>query len=106
MREAKVELSKVLDHIAAELIVVDTAARTRSKPVMQFDECEIEFAVKVEMSGQAGIKVWVLEIGGGGKHEHSNKIKVKFKSIPGQSIQAVQHTPGPGPTIRRQSKSR
>jgi membrane-bound lytic murein transglycosylase len=87
------ELADVLKHVAAQLGAADKAAKDGGNPVMQFEECEVEFAVKVEAAGKAGVKVWVMEFGAEAKREQSNKVKIKFKAIPGKSVQASQVAP-------------
>lgn len=98
------ELADVLKHISSQLEQADRAARTGGNPVMQFDECEVEFAVKIEASGKAGVQVWVLEFGGEAKREQSNMVKIKFKAIPGMPVQAPQtgHDQ-PAPSVERQT---
>ncbi|WP_306393610.1 trypco2 family protein [Telluria beijingensis] len=103
---ARFELADVLQHISTQLQEADRAARQRGAPVMQFEECEVEFAVKVEASGSAGLKVWVMEFGAAAKREQANTIRVKYKAIPGQAMQASQTVldlPPPAPAIVRQS---
>jgi Trypsin-co-occurring domain 2 len=101
----QIPLADLLSHITDQLVLADTAARARGKATMQFEECELEFAVKIEGDAKAGIKVWVLELGGGVKKSDSNTIRVKFKSIPGQPIQAAHTaTTAPGPSLERRGQ--
>ncbi len=86
----KPELADVLAHLSNQLILADEAAKQRGKAAMQFEECEVEFAIKVDTGAKAGIKVWVIEIGADAKYEQSNRIKIKFKTIPGSGLQAAQ----------------
>ena len=97
-------LSDVLANITNELLKADENARARGKATMQFEECEVEFAVKFEGGAKAGIKVWVLELGGGVKRSDANTIRVKFKSLPGKTLQAPHlDTTSPGPELTRES---
>lgn len=57
---------------------------------MQFDECELEFAVEVEREAKAGVNVWALELGGNAKRADSNVVRVKFKSLPGAEVRLQQ----------------
>jgi hypothetical protein len=105
MAETKLELPDLLANLSAQLIAAHDAAQARGNPIMQFEECEIELAVKLEISGKAGVKFWVVELGAGAKAEHSSKIKVKFKPLPGMSLQAPQVSlANPAPAARRQTK--
>lgn len=101
----QIALSDVLDHISNELLQADSRARQRGKATMQFAECELEFAVNLEKSGKAGIKVWVLNLGGGIKKTESNIVRIKFSSIEDQVIQAVHSAAGQaGPPLERQKQ--
>lgn len=82
------ELADVLSHIAEQLLVAHDRAQRRGRLVMEFDECEVEFTVKVTTGAQGGIKVWVLEAGANAALEHHNRIRLKFKPIPGEPIGA------------------
>lgn len=84
----KLPLAQVLSQVAEELLTADKNARERGTPVMQFEHCEVEFAVTAEASANAGIQVWVVNIGGNAKSSHTNKIRVRFKSPEGVVMQA------------------
>ncbi|GAA0692252.1 trypco2 family protein [Vreelandella titanicae] len=94
-------LAQVLSQVAEELLAADMNARERGTPVMQFDQCEVEFAITAEASSNAGIKVWVVNIGGTAKSSHTNMIRVRFKSPEGTVTQAP-HVTDSAPNIERQ----
>jgi hypothetical protein len=94
-------LAEVLSQVAQELLTADKTARERGIPVMQFDHCEVEFAVTVEKSAKAGLQVWVVNIGGDAKASHTNKIKVRFKSPEGIITQAPHVTDDAPPNVRQ-----
>ena len=99
----KIRLSELLEHITEELITADEDARKRGFATMQFDECEIEFAVETEKEGGGGVKVWILDLKGGAKRTDSNTVRIKFSSIPEQPIQAKQTDESrPGPKLKKQ----
>lgn len=101
----KLQLPDLLAHLSEQLVAVDRAARERGQPIMQFEECEVELAVKLEVGVQGGVKFWVMELGTKAKTEHSNKIKVKFKPLAGTTLQAVQtSSAAPAPGVTRQTK--
>lgn len=59
--------------------------------VMQFSECEVELEVVASVDAKGSVKFWVVEAGGGASYENSQKIKLKFTTIPGKDgIQAQQ----------------
>ncbi|MFN3988116.1 MAG: trypco2 family protein [Rhodocyclaceae bacterium] len=78
-----IELAEVIKHVSDQLIAADEHARERGYPVMQFDECEVELAVRVSGEGGAGVKILVFEAGAKGEIEHANRIRIRFKPVPG-----------------------
>jgi NTP-dependent ternary system trypsin peptidase co-occuring protein len=100
----QIAIADVLSHISNQLLQADKAARERGTATMRFDECELEFAIKVEGSAKAGIKVWLMELGGGVTKADTNTIRIKFKSIEGKATQAPHlETDAPGPPIVREA---
>ena len=86
MAESRFELASFIDQVAQQLLAAEAKAKTRGDHVMQFEECELEMAVSVGKDAKAGIKVWVIELGGGAKKTDANTIRVKFKRIDGQQV--------------------
>ena len=99
------ELSEVMEYVGKQLKYAHEAAVQRGEAVMTFDECEVEFSVKLEASADAKVKVWVVEMGAGGKVEHSNRIKLKYKSIGGITANVDAAAPAP-PTPRQSARKR
>jgi hypothetical protein len=81
----KVPLSQLIDVVTTELRKAADRANQYRDHVMQFEECELEFAIEIERGGEAGIQVWVLKLGGGAKKTDSNTIRVKFTALPHRS---------------------
>jgi hypothetical protein len=81
-----VELAQLVDHVATELLKAEASAAERSERVMRFTECQLEMAISIETGGDAGIKVWVLELGGGRTKTNSNTITVKFQALEGKGL--------------------
>ncbi len=100
----KIPLSDVLAHISDELWAANERARKRGRGTMQFTECEIEFAIETEGKGAAGIKIYVVNLGGELKRSETNTIKLKFSSIPGTSIIAENVTNQAAPKPVRQTQ--
>ena len=100
----EIPLSEVLEEISAELKKAAENANSSGSATMQFEECEIEFAVKVEKDAKGGLKVWMLNLGGSIKKSDSNTIKIKFKKIEENPIQASSEVDGSAaPKITRQN---
>jgi hypothetical protein len=103
----KLPLSEVVASVTDELLKAESAAKSRGSSVMQFDECELEFAVEVEKEGKAGINVWVIELGGGKTRTESNVVRIKFKSLESRPLQVPQAlNESQGPAIKRQTSSK
>lgn len=100
----KIPLTEVLTYITDELLEADRHAQKRGESAMIFDECELEFAIEVEKSGESGIKVWLLNLGGSVKKTNQNTIRLKFKSNPDKVIQAKGQADGSAPPIEKQQK--
>jgi hypothetical protein len=98
----RIELSEVLLEITDELVRATEAAKKRGAASMEFQECEVEFGIATEKKAAGGIKVWVLNLGVDAKRTQTNKIKLKFKALPG--FQASQETGSDGPPLKRQSR--
>ncbi len=99
----KIRLTDLLAHITDQLLEADQMSRASGKATMRFEECELEFAVKIEGDVKAGLNIWVLKLGGGAKKTDSNTIKIKFKGLEGRPVQAPHVTTDtPGPSLERQ----
>jgi hypothetical protein len=85
----KIELSTVLATIREELIKANDAAFASDRPVMLFDECEIEFAVDFSEELNVGFKLYFLSLGGKQKKSESNTVKVRFKALDDKGIIAA-----------------
>ena len=100
----QIQLAELLSHISNQLLEADSVSRAAGNATMRFDACELEFAVNIEKSGSAGIKVWIMKLGGDVKKSDSNTIRVKFVSLENRPIQAVHITENAGPEIKRDSR--
>lgn len=101
----KFALSDVLEMLGRELRKANDRARAQGSGVMEFEECEVEFAVEVEKSGNAGIQIHFLSLGGGMKKSEHNTVRVKFKALEGL-IAKVGNTRGAGPALQRKTPRR
>ena len=66
---------------------------------MQFEECELEMAVEIELSGEAKTNVWVFKLGGGVKKTDANTITVKFKRLKDVQMTFPSNQEGEGPEL-------
>jgi Trypsin-co-occurring domain 2 len=78
----QVELADLLDYVATQLSTAADRAKERPTAVMEFLECELDMAIQIEANAKAGIRVWVVELGGGIKRSDTNTIKLKFRGLP------------------------
>lgn len=84
MAESKIALATVLREVrnairqAHEDAMAEAAKDPTKMPVMRFKECEVEFALDVEMEVGGGIKLWVLKLGAGRTRTESNTIKITY----------------------------
>jgi Trypsin-co-occurring domain 2 len=88
MAEHRIPLAEVLNYVSAELWQAHTAATERGNALMQFHECELEFALDVEVNAEGGFHVWVMKLGGGAKRTESNTIKIKYTALEGNRVVA------------------
>lgn len=99
-------LSELVKQAAGELRKVKAEEPPPDEAVMQFIECQIDLNVKVSVEGRAGIKFWILDVGGKAARDKGHMIRLKFSAIPGRGIQALQERPGPAKKPKRQTKDR
>lgn len=94
----RIELADLIDYVAQQLTEADQRAGGRSGRIMSFTECELELAVSVEREAGAGIKVWLLELGGSQTKANSHVIRVKCSALPEVStafFAGGRHGPSP-----------
>ncbi|HEY6372168.1 MAG TPA: trypco2 family protein [Candidatus Sulfotelmatobacter sp.] len=102
-----VSLSELVKSVAAELRIVKADKPAAGEEVITLTNCDIELSVAATMEGSAGIKFYVVEIGGKGSATASHKITLKF-SAPAGVIAAVQRKaqsneeiPAPKPNVNK-----
>src|SRR5690242_18280070 len=101
MAGTKVELADLIDHVAEQLTEAERRAAKRPGQVMQFKEAQLELAVSLETGGTGGLKVWVLELGGGRTKTDSNTITVTLQAVPDGALVFVGEDEGEGPPLGR-----
>ena len=74
-----IELADLVDYVASQLAEAEARASKRASRIIALQECQLEMAVTVKREGKAGIRVYVLELGGGGSAEQLHRISAKFR---------------------------
>jgi hypothetical protein len=103
---AQVKLVDLIDQVAMQLLEAEDRAKKRGDRVMDFAECELEVAISVESGGKGGVRVWVLELGGGRTKTDTNTIKIRFTPRPERPIAVPAELEGEGPKLGPQKSSR
>lgn len=80
MTNKALSLSELINDVANELRIAQSLSQEKS-PVMGFTECELELQVNIATEGKAGIKFWIIDIGGGANKEKTHTIKLKFSAL-------------------------
>ena len=105
MSQDRIPLRELLAYITAEMRDIHRQAMAGGDPVMQFKECEFEFAIEAEAKAEGGLHVWVLKLGGGMKRTESNTIKIKYSALAGHELVApLEAPPGALPKPKRRGK--
>lgn len=73
-------LAELIEQVKRELLAPSLDGET-DIPLLSVDEVELELQVTVKKEGKGGIKIYVLELGGGGSRDDLQKVKVKLSPI-------------------------
>ncbi|WP_433561587.1 trypco2 family protein [Nocardia sp. CA-151230] len=77
--DGAIELSDMIRYLKSEL----TEAQAGSGDKLTLDECAIELNIAVKNEAKAGIKAYVVTIGGGISSAQTHTVSVKFKPAAG-----------------------
>jgi hypothetical protein len=104
MADEKLPLSRLIDAVTDELLAAQAAREVKrnldgTPAIMQFEECELEMAVEIEISGEAKTNVWVFKLGGGIKKTDANTVKVKFSRLKDVNVAFPANREGEGPEL-------
>lgn len=72
-----IELSEMIEYLTDQLTQAHTTARENY--TLSLTECSLEMNVVVKKDARAGIKAYVVEVGGGVASERTHKVTAKFK---------------------------
>jgi hypothetical protein len=84
-----VELKDLVDYVSIQLNEASKGADGRGGPVMKFNECTLTMTVTITKEVNAGIKVYVVTLGGDVSRSDTHTITVNFNSLPGHDVVAV-----------------
>ncbi len=87
-------LAQLIETTANELRTVRDKAKTKDDPVLQFEGCELELAVRVKAEAGGGIKFWLADLSGKATAETVSKVKLSFGPFEGTVIAAPAMTTG------------
>jgi Trypsin-co-occurring domain 2 len=71
-------LSELIKQVKRELLSPDLEDDV---PLLSVDQVELELQVSVRKEGKAGIKIYVVEIGGGGNRDDVQTVKVMLSPL-------------------------
>ncbi len=77
----------MIESIASELKAVRD--KTPKDPVIQFNGCTLELAVKVTAEGGGKFKFWLVDVSAEASGELISKVTLTFGAVPGAPLQAV-----------------
>jgi hypothetical protein len=78
--ENTIGLAELIEQVKRELLTPSVEGET-DIPLLSVDEVELELQVTVRKEAKGGIKIYVLELGGGGSRDDVQKVKVKLSPI-------------------------
>lgn len=78
--ENSIGLAELIEQVKRELLAPSLEGET-DIPLLSVDEVELELQVTVKKEAKGGIKIYVLELGGGGSRDDVQKVKVKLSPI-------------------------
>lgn len=83
--ENTIGLAELIEQVKRELLTPSLEGET-DIPLLSVDEVELELQVTVKKEGKGGIKIYVLELGGGGSRDDVQKVKIKLSPIVSKEI--------------------
>jgi len=96
----EIGLQELMYQVKKELL-----ARSPDDPVPLFyvEGVELELRVVARKEGQAGIKLYVVDIGGGGGHERAQTVRVRLRPLYSceEMRRIVERDPVLGPQLRQ-----
>ncbi|MFE3001999.1 trypco2 family protein [Nocardia sp. NPDC059246] len=84
--DGAIELSDMIRYLKSELTAAQADSGDGFK--LTLDECAIELNIAVKDEGKAGIKAYVVTIGGGISSAQTHKVRAKFKPAVAGDLEA------------------
>ena len=84
MDENKIGLAELIEQVKRELLFTsfEGLAKEETKvPLFSVDSVELELQVTVKKEGKAGIKIYVLDVGGSGSRDDVQTVKVSLSPL-------------------------
>lgn len=78
--ENSIGLAELIEHIKQELLSTK-AEGEKPIPLFSVDQVNLELQVTARKEGKAGIKVYVVELGGGGSRDDVQKVTVTLTPL-------------------------
>ena len=78
-------LAELIEQVKRELLTPSLEGKT-DIPLLSVDSVELELQVTVKKEGNAGIKIYVLELGAKGSRDDVQKVKVKLSPIVSKEV--------------------
>ncbi|MEH2146786.1 trypco2 family protein [Nostoc sp.] len=78
--ENSIGLAELIEQIKQELLSTE-AEREKPIPLFSVDQVSLELQVTARKEGKAGIKVYVVELGGGGSRDNVQKVTVTLTPL-------------------------
>jgi len=73
-------LAELIEQVKRELLATSPDQET-DVPFMSVDSVELELQVTVKKEGKGGVKIYVLELAGGGSRDDVQKVKVTLSPL-------------------------
>lgn len=73
-------LTELIEQVKRELLATTPGSET-DVPFLSVDSVELELQVTVKKEGKGGVKIYVLELGGGGGRDDVQKVKVTLSPL-------------------------
>ena len=92
-------LSGLVEHVASELRTIKAKKPSAGQEVITLSGCEIELSAAATLEGSAGIKFYIVELGGKGSKTASHKIKLTFTAASGIVAAQTRTVSGERPVV-------
>ncbi|NEN95360.1 MAG: hypothetical protein F6K50_07400 [Moorea sp. SIO3I7] len=78
--ENTIGLTELIEQVKQELLIT-SPDQEPDIPLLSVDSVELELQVTVKKEAKGGVKIYVLDLGGGGSRDDVQKVKVKLSPL-------------------------